>query len=242
VTGTLSGLGQELEGIRQLIGEAVARSADEGKKPKGDIELVLERIDALVKTTSQPRIDVRVERDAAIAEFLGQHLAVLDRTMVPLAQSAAASASRSSLVEARLGDLSAELRTLGEKLSRGVVAIAGPPKFDAPLDERSLSNFYLLRGAPKRDVLEHGGIFVATFRPLPEKGTRIDIRLILGEGTTFDVVGEMQWGRVSRGIEDRADAPPGFGARIVELPEGAREAIASYMASRAPFLHQDEYD
>jgi len=238
VTGTLSGLGTELEGIRLAIGEAVARAAAEAQKPKGEVQAVLDRIDALLKTVSQPKLDVRVERDAAIAELMAQQIAMVDRTLSPLAMMAAKSAESAGAVQEHLSALSAELRSLGERMAQGVVAAAGPAKFDAPLDMHSPSNFYLLRGAPGRDVIANGGLFVATFRQLPSVGNRVSIRVALSDGTTFDVTGEVVWGRASRGIEDRADAPPGFGAKLVEVPGEAWAIIARYVAMRPPFVHE----
>ena len=95
----------------------------------------------------------------------------------------------------------------------------------------SNSNFY--KGLAGNDVIEHGGIFVSTYR-VPAIGTPVALRIALPGGYEFDALGIVRW------LRDPADGEePGFGAQIVQLTPEARQLVYRYVRNREPFFHDD---
>ena len=307
VTGTLSGLGKELDGIRQALGSAAAEAKKRAEVEHAAVELrrraeaeaetrsraqaeaknaaassdaaastadIFEKLEVLVRTFSRPQLEVHLKGDVAIAELLAQQLSIVDRTMLPFARAAAQSASSAQAMEQRLAELSGLLRSLQEQLYSGVVAAAtgpspsgagyamgagagypmaaeaamgapmgeAPPggagslRYDAQLGASTATNFY--RGVGPGEIAHRGGIFVATYRRLPERGAQVSLRVGFPGGAEFDAQAVVVWTSEPVGATT-PDAAPGFGARFSELSPEASRMIEQYARQREPILYDE---
>ncbi len=108
--------------------------------------------------------------------------------------------------------------------------------FEAPLGTNSASNFF--KGLSGNDVVEHGGIFVATYNKLPDVGAAVKLRVTMPGGYEFDTFGVVAWTREQRGTEV-ADAMPGFGVRFTQIAPEARQLVYRYVRNREPLFHDD---
>ncbi|WP_437605543.1 DNA repair ATPase [Sorangium sp. So ce834] len=135
VTGTLSMLGEQLEGIRGAIGKAaaVAQAGDgRAREVKQWLAPELERLSAALKGVAQPKVEVKVETDRSVSEFVGHHLSLVERIVAPLAKATTQSAFGIRAIEAQIAELGQALRSLDEKV-RG----AARPEAQPPPGERS---------------------------------------------------------------------------------------------------------
>jgi hypothetical protein len=111
----------------------------------------------------------------------------------------------------------------------------GPFSVEASLGAHSSSNFY--KGLGRGDVLEAGGIFVATHR-IPPIGKPVTLHVHLPGGYEFQAYGVVTWTReTSTTLSEGLDAPPGFGARFTEISPHGRELVNRYAANREPLFH-----
>ena len=115
------------------------------------------------------------------------------------------------------------------------VAPAGTLRFEASLGTNSPTNFY--KGLSGNDVVEHGGIFVATYAKAPKVGSAVALRVTLPGGYEFEALGTVQWTREARG--ESVDAQPGFGARFTQIAPDAKQLIYRYVRNREPLFHDD---
>lgn len=118
-----------------------------------------------------------------------------------------------------------------------VDAPANVPRVEANLGAHSTSNFY--KGLSGNDVIESGGIFVATYA-IPKLGSNVVIRVSLPGGYEFEALGVVEWVREaplsqSAGIE----APPGFGAKFTQITQEGRQLVYRYVRNREPLFHDD---
>jgi hypothetical protein len=114
---------------------------------------------------------------------------------------------------------------------------AGHLRLDALLGANSASNFY--RGFDGDDVVDHGGVFVATYN-LPSLGQRIALRVSLPDGRDFTTRGVVKWRRLPAPDGSHPqDIPPGFGLSMEEVSDDARALIARYVNNREPLFHDD---
>jgi hypothetical protein len=95
----------------------------------------------------------------------------------------------------------------------------------------SASNFY--KGLSGNDVIEHGGIFVATYQ-IPKVGTPIAIRVHLPGDLEFDADAVVQW---TRDVADESE--PGYGARFTRVSHEARQLVYRYVRNREPMFYDD---
>jgi Tfp pilus assembly protein PilZ len=102
-----------------------------------------------------------------------------------------------------------------------------------PLDVKltlwSESHFYSGLSGDTRQ----GGLFVATYKPLPP-GQNVILRVELF-GERIEVEGMVQWGRA--GCEY---APPGVGIVLRGVPPNAQRFIDAFCAGRAPIYYELE--
>lgn len=113
-------------------------------------------------------------------------------------------------------------------------ATAGPLYVEAELGAHSPTNFY--KGLSGNDVVDAGGIFVATYK-IPALGTRLMIRVSLPGGYEFEAMGLVRWTRET--AEAGADAPPGFGAQFTQISQEGRQLVYRYARNREPLFHDD---
>ena len=119
------------------------------------------------------------------------------------------------------------------------ISLSPPPSagsdFKADLTAaNSPTNFY--KSAVDADVVERGGVFVATYRA-PEVGTEVLLELLLPEGHEFSARAVVRFKRMAS--EAGPDSPPGFGARLTEISPEGRELIYRYIGNREPLLCDD---
>lgn len=105
-------------------------------------------------------------------------------------------------------------------------------RFDVALGTNSTANFY--KGLSGNDVIEHGGIFVATYNKLPPTGSTIALHIILPGGFEFESIGIIAWVRDSSSGES-----PGFGARFTQIDAEAKQLVYRYVRNREPLFYDD---
>jgi Tfp pilus assembly protein PilZ len=109
----------------------------------------------------------------------------------------------------------------------------GAPRMDVELGANSSSNFY--KGLAGNDVIEHGGIFVATYK-IPKIGAPVVLRVLLPGDYEFQANAVVQWTRESS-TSDAAE--PGFGARFTQIAPDARQLVYRYTRNREPLFYDD---
>jgi len=125
------------------------------------------------------------------------------------------------------------------------VAPAGTPgpgngpslRVDAELGAHSPSNFY--KGLSGNDVVEHGGIFIATYK-IPKVGQALTVHVSMPGGYEFDAAAIVRWTRETvDSSSGGGNAPPGFGAQFTQIAPEARQLIYRYVRNREPLFHDD---
>jgi uncharacterized protein (TIGR02266 family) len=106
----------------------------------------------------------------------------------------------------------------------------GAAKVDVELGIHSTSNFY--KGLGGNDVIEHGGIFVATYKVL-KIGTPVTLRVLLPGDYEFTASGVVQWTREAGSTE------PGYGARFNHISQEGRQLVYRYTRNREPMFYDD---
>ena len=102
------------------------------------------------------------------------------------------------------------------------------------LGTHSVSNFY--KGLGGNDVIEHGGIFVATYK-IPKMGAQVNLRVLLPGDYEFQASGVVQWIREPHSGGDSSE--PGFGARFVQITPEGRQLVYRYTRNREPMFYDD---
>ncbi len=103
-------------------------------------------------------------------------------------------------------------------------------EIEAALGANSDSNFFL--GLSGSDVVDHGGVFVATYNA-PSLGDELMVRVLLPGGFEFRARGVVAWTRTSRtGI-------PGCGIRFTHIDDEGAALVRRYVQKREPLLHDD---
>jgi hypothetical protein len=104
----------------------------------------------------------------------------------------------------------------------------------AELGTHSSSNFY--KGLSGNDIIDHGGLFVATYK-LPKIGQPVRLRVSMPGGYEFEANAVVRWRREASDAGN--DAPPGFGAQFTEITPEARQLVYRYVRNREPMFHDD---
>jgi hypothetical protein len=113
-------------------------------------------------------------------------------------------------------------------------AVAGAQRVDVELGTHSTSNFY--KGLGGNDVIEHGGIFVATYK-IPKIGVPVTLRVLMPGDYEFQANGVVQWTREAGMGGDSAE--PGFGARFTHISPEGRQLVYRYTRNREPLFYDD---
>ncbi len=111
---------------------------------------------------------------------------------------------------------------------------AGGDVVAAELGAHSPSNFY--KGLSGNDIVDHGGLFVSTYK-LPPLGHPVRVRVSLPGGYEFEANAVVRWRREPS--DSGSDAPPGFGAQFTEITPEARQLVYRYVRNREPMFHDD---
>jgi hypothetical protein len=109
-----------------------------------------------------------------------------------------------------------------------------PMVIAAELGAHSPSNFY--KGLSGNDVVDHGGLFVSTYK-LPKLGEMVRLRVSMPGGYEFEANAIVRWRREPS--DTPGDAPPGFGAQLAEITPDARQLVYRYVRNREPMFHDD---
>jgi hypothetical protein len=113
----------------------------------------------------------------------------------------------------------------------------GGARIDAELGAHSASNFY--KGLSGNDVVEHGGLFVATYN-IPRIGQPITLHVSLPGGYEFDAGAVVRWTRETVDSSSQGQsAQPGFGAQFTQITPEARQLVYRYVRNREPLFHDD---
>ncbi|MEM1029493.1 MAG: hypothetical protein AAGN82_04040, partial [Myxococcota bacterium] len=110
---------------------------------------------------------------------------------------------------------------------------AGTPALEVELDAHSASNFY--KGLSGNDVIVHGGIFVQTYRRIPDVGAPVALKVLLPGDLQFDADAVVQWTRETRSGE----SDPGFGAKFTRISDVGRQLVYRYARNREPMFYDD---
>jgi hypothetical protein len=105
---------------------------------------------------------------------------------------------------------------------------------EVALGAHSPTNFY--KGLSGNDIIDHGGLFVATYI-VPKIGTPVRLRISLPGGFEFEAMAIVQWSREA--VDPFGDAQPGFGARFTQIANEARQLVYRYVRNREPIFHDD---
>ena len=109
-------------------------------------------------------------------------------------------------------------------------------RVDAELGAHSPSNFY--KGLSGNDVVEHGGIFIATYK-IPRVGQALTVHVSMPGGYEFDAAAVVRWTRETVDSSQGTSAPPGFGAQFTQITPEARQLVYRYVRNREPLFHDD---
>ena len=104
-------------------------------------------------------------------------------------------------------------------------------RIDVELGIHSTSNFY--KGLGGNDVIEAGGIFVATYK-VPKLGATVNLRVLLPGDYEFNAIAVVQWTRAAGDVSD-----PGFGARFTQITAEGRQLVYRYARNREPMFYDD---
>lgn len=110
----------------------------------------------------------------------------------------------------------------------------GPLRFEAELGAHSTTNFY--KGLSGNDVIDSGGIFVATYQ-IPDIGTNVVVKVSMPGGYEFEALGVVRWTREAP--LSGSDSPPGFGAQFTQISPEGRQLVYRYVRNREPLFHDD---
>ncbi len=118
------------------------------------------------------------------------------------------------------------------------VQASGTPlqRVAAELGAHSQTNFY--KGLSGNDVVDSGGIFVATYQ-VPPIGQHLLIRVSLPGGYEFEAKGVVRWTREDTPQSRGDSVSPGFGAQFTEISPEARQLVYRYARNREPLFHDD---
>jgi Tfp pilus assembly protein PilZ len=116
-------------------------------------------------------------------------------------------------------------------------AAGGLTRVDAELGVHSPSNFY--KGLSGNDVIDSGGIFIATYQ-IPPIGRELLIHVSMPGGYEFQAKGVVRWTREAPlSSAGGLEAPPGFGAQFTDISPEGRQLVYRYVRNREPLFHDD---
>jgi Tfp pilus assembly protein PilZ len=121
--------------------------------------------------------------------------------------------------------------SLPRDTSTTVPATPTAGRIDVELGIHSTSNFY--KGLGGNDVIEAGGIFVATYK-VPKLGATVNLRVLLPGDYEFNAIAVVQWTRAAGDVSD-----PGFGARFTQITPEGRQLVYRYARNREPMFYDD---
>jgi hypothetical protein len=115
------------------------------------------------------------------------------------------------------------------------VSAGSAHRVEAELGAHSPSNFY--KGLSGSDVVDHGGLFVATFN-VPRIGQPVNLHVSMPGGYEFDAQAVVRWTREPLDAGE-SGVQPGFGAQFTQISAEARQLVYRYVRNREPLFHDD---
>lgn len=110
-------------------------------------------------------------------------------------------------------------------------------RVEAALGAHSPTNFY--KGLSGNDVIESGGLFIATYQ-IPPIGTQLVIHVSLPGGYEFEGQAVVRWTRdAPYSAPSGQESPPGFGAQFTQISGEGRQLVYRYVRNREPLFHDD---
>jgi len=113
-------------------------------------------------------------------------------------------------------------------------APGGMQRYEAELGAHSPTNFY--KGLSGNDVIDSGGIFIATYN-IPDVGMPLMVKVCLPGGYEFEAAAIVRWTRDSP--QSGADSSPGFGAQFTQISAEGRQLVYRYVRNREPLFYDD---
>jgi hypothetical protein len=105
-------------------------------------------------------------------------------------------------------------------------------RYDVELGPRSDSNLFM---APNgRDIVMHGGVFIATYARAPRVGVALELRVAFPSGAVHELRGTVVWVREATLVPEAAK-PPGFAVRLRDVDAAARAELVAFAAMRVPY-------
>jgi PilZ domain len=111
---------------------------------------------------------------------------------------------------------------------------SAPLRVEAELGAHSTTNFY--KGLSGNDVIDSGGIFVATYQ-VPKIGQSVVVKVSMPGGYEFEALAVVRWTRDAS--LSGSDSPPGFGAQFTQISPEGRQLVYRYVRNREPLFHDD---
>ncbi len=116
-------------------------------------------------------------------------------------------------------------------------ALPGEVFVEAALGAYSTTNFF--KGLSGNDVIDAGGLFVATYAP-PDLGQKLRVHVSLPGGFEFQARGTVTWVReMPKTGSLNPLSPPGYGVKFTEISKEARQLVYRYVRNREPLFHDD---
>jgi hypothetical protein len=112
----------------------------------------------------------------------------------------------------------------------------GVLRVEAELGAHSATNFY--KGLSGNDVIDSGGIFIATYQ-IPEIGRQLAIKVSMPGGYEFEAMGVVRWTRDAPPSSSGGDSSPGYGAQFTQISQEGRQLVYRYVRNREPLFHDD---
>jgi len=110
------------------------------------------------------------------------------------------------------------------------------PRIEVALGAHSATNFY--KGLSGNDVIDSGGVFVATYQ-IPPIGTAVLLKVALPGGYEFEAHGVVRWTRDVNSNAGSDTDTPGFGAQFTHISTEGRQLVYRYVRNREPLFHDD---
>jgi hypothetical protein len=110
----------------------------------------------------------------------------------------------------------------------------GALRYEAELGAHSSTNFY--KGLSGNDVVDSGGIFIATYN-IPDVGQPLAVKVCLPGGYEFEAAAIVRWTRDSP--QSGPDSSPGFGAQFTQISAEGRQLVYRYVRNREPLFYDD---
>jgi hypothetical protein len=120
------------------------------------------------------------------------------------------------------------------KPAEAMTGPGGTLRYEAELGAHSSTNFY--KGLSGNDVIDSGGIFIATYN-IPSVGQPLSVKVSLPGGYEFEANAVVRWTRDSP--QSGADSSPGFGAQFTQISAEGRQLVYRYVRNREPLFYDD---